>query len=206
MDAVTKSFLLLFVLLNPFILSVYLFELIQSLSFLEFARQLARAAWISFVVFVAFAWGGDALFEEVLQIRFAAFLIFGGVTFLVVGVRLIVGSGPPVDALSPRSGGGSAAIAMPFIVGPGTISASVVAGSRLDPSVASLVIAAALSSAIAAILAIKWLHDFVRTRNESLIARYSEIAGRVTALFTGSFAIEMILTGIERWLDALSVS
>jgi multiple antibiotic resistance protein len=91
-------------------------------------------------------------------------------------------------------------------VGPGTISASVVAGSRLDPSVASLVIAAALSSAIAAILAIKWLHDFVRTRNESLIARYSEIAGRVTALFTGSFAIEMILTGIERWLDALSVS
>ena len=138
--------------------------------------------------------------------RLNQFLICGGVTFLIVGTRLIMGSGPPVDALQPSSGSASAAIAMPFIVGPGTISASVLAGSRLEPSVASLVIAAALVSAIAAMLAIKWIHDFVRIRNEELIARYSEIAGRVTALFTGSFAIEMILTGIERWLDALVVS
>jgi len=30
--------------------------------------------------------------------------------------------------------------------------------------------------------------------------RYVEIAGRITALFTGSFAVDMILKGIERWV------
>jgi multiple antibiotic resistance protein len=204
MDVATKSFLLLFVLLNPFIMSVYLFELIRALSLRQFAAQLARAGWISLVVFVAFAWGGDALFEDVLQVRFASFLIFGGITFLIVGIRLITGGVPPVEALAPGARGTSAAIAMPFIVGPGTISASVLAGSRLEVSVASVVITAALVAAIASMLAIKWIHDFVRIRNEALIERYSELAGRVTALFTGSFAIEMILSGVERWLDALA--
>jgi multiple antibiotic resistance protein len=133
-------------------------------------------------------------------VRFISFLIFGGITFLIVGIRLIMGVGPPVDAPGPGSRQAAASIAMPFIVGPGTISASVLAGSRLDLAAAGTAIGAALAAALAAMLGIKALHDFVRARNEALIERYSEIAGRVTALFTGSFAIEMILTGIERWL------
>lgn len=203
MEAFTESFLLLFVLLNPFILSVYLSDLVASLSLARFARQLLRASLISLAVFVVFAWGGDAIFEDVLQVRFASFLIFGGVTFLIIGIRLILGTGPAVDALAADSGHAPASIAMPFIVGPGTISASVLAGSRLEIIAAGTAIAAALAAALVAMLAIKALHDFVRTRNEVLISRYSEIAGRVTALFTGSFAIEMILAGIERWLAAL---
>lgn len=200
MEAFADSFLLLFVLLNPFILSVYLAELVKSLSFAQFARQLLRAYLISLAVFVLFAWGGDAIFEDVLQVRFASFLIFGGITFLIIGIRLIMGIAPPVDAPGPDSQHASSAIAMPFIVGPGTISASVLAGSRLELVAAGTAIAAALAAALVAMLVIKALHDFVRSRNEILISRYSEIAGRVTALFTGSFAIEMILAGVERWL------
>jgi multiple antibiotic resistance protein len=154
------------------------------------------------VVFTLFAWGGEAIFDDVLQVRFASFLIFGGITFLIIGIRLIMGIGPPVDAPGPGFRLTPVAIAIPFLVGPGTISASVLAGSRLDLPAAAAAIATALAAAIAAMLAIKALHDFVRTRNEGLIARYSEIAGRVTALFTGSFAIEMILSGVERWLAA----
>jgi multiple antibiotic resistance protein len=89
---------------------------------------------------------------------------------------------------------------MPFIVGPGTISAAVLAGSRLSVPLASLAIALALVSALASILLIKMLHDYVRARDERIVHRYSEIAGRVTALFTGAFAIEMIFSGLERWL------
>jgi len=200
MEALAESFLLLFVLLNPFILSVYLWELVQSLTLARFARQLLRACGISLVIFLLFAWGGDAIFEDVLQLRFASFLIFGGITFLIIGIRLILGVGPPVEALSARGGHTPAAIAIPFLVGPGTISASVLAGSRLDLSTAAAAIGAALAAAWLAMLVIKALHDFVRTRNEVLISRYSEIVGRVTTLFTGSFAIEMILNGIERWL------
>lgn len=201
MDAFTESFLLLFVLLNPFILSVYLIGLVRELDFRNFAAQLVRAALISLPVFLAFAWAGNAIFEEVLRVRFLSFLIFGGVTFLIIGTRLILGVGPPVESLKPQSQGVSASIAMPFIVGPGTISASVLAGSRLQPAPAGLAVGLALAASIIAILLFKRIHDVVRTRNERLVQRYVEIAGRVTALFTGTFAIEMILQGVEGWIQ-----
>lgn len=198
-----KSVLLIFILLNPFILSVYLHELIRIHGLREFTSDILRAALISLAVFLLFAWAGERVFEDVMQVSFAAFLVFGGITFLVVGIRLILGARHPINALDPESGEVSGAIAMPFIVGPGTISAAVFAGSSLPMIQAVAAITLGLGLAIVAILIIKWLHDFVRTRNERLVARYTEVAGRVTALFTGTFAIELIFTGMERWLAAL---
>ncbi len=201
MDDFTRSCLLLFVLLNPFTMSVYLRDLVKNLDTATLAQQLARAGVISFLVFATFAVAGDPIFQNVLQVRFSSFQIFGGVTFLIIGIRLIAGSGPPVEGLRPDTDQLSGSIAMPFIVGPGTISASVIAGARLPPSLAIAAIFIALASALAAILVVKMLHDAVRKRDERLIQRYTEVAGRATALFTGSFAIEMILSGLKSWLD-----
>jgi multiple antibiotic resistance protein len=203
MESFTKSFLLLFVLLNPFIMSIYLIELIKGMSIGDFATQLLRAGLLSLAVFLAFAWAGEVIFEDVMQVRFLSFMIFGGITFLIIGVRLILYATPPVQSLRPESKEVSGAIAMPFIIGPGTISASVLAGSRLDFVLGSLAIGLALAAAIGSIILLKKLHDMVQTRSERYVERYVEVAGRVTGLFTGSFAVEMILKGIERWLHVL---
>ncbi|MGE3274784.1 MAG: MarC family protein [Vicinamibacterales bacterium] len=203
MDSFTRSFLLMFVLLNPFIMSVYLLDLVKALSFGEFARQLSRAALFSFIVLSLFAWSGDRVFENVMQVRFFAFLIFGGVTFLIVGIRLISGLGPAAASLKVEERELAGSIAMPFIIGPGTISAAVLAGSRLDTVRAPLAIFLALAAAVAAILVLKGIHDAARTRHERLLQRYTEIAGRVTALFTGTFAIDMILRGVEAWMATM---
>lgn len=200
MNAFVESALLVFVLLNPFIMSVYLLELVKGLESRAFSIQLFRAGIISFVVFALFALTGDVIFETVFQIHFSSFLIFGGITFLIIGIRLILGASAPSETLHPASGQISASIAMPFIVGPGTISASVLAGSRLPPMAALAAIGIALVAALVAIIGFKGLHDYVQRHNEKLIHRYVEVAGRVTALFTGSFAIEMILRGIDGWL------
>lgn len=200
MNAFVESALLVFVLLNPFIMSVYLLELVKGLESRAFSIQLLRAGIISFVVFALFALAGDVIFETVFQIHFSSFLIFGGITFLIIGIRLILGASAPIEALHPASGQISGSIAMPFIVGPGTISASVLAGSRLPPVAAVAAIGIALVAALVAIIGFKCLHDYVQRHNEKLIHRYVEVAGRVTALFTGSFAIEMILRGIDGWL------
>jgi len=203
MESFTKSFLLLFVLLNPFIMSIYLIELIRGMTLRDFGTQLVRAGVISLAVFLLFAWAGEVLFEDVMQVRFLSFMIFGGITFLIIGVRLILNTGSPIAALSPHSREVSGAIAMPFIIGPGTISASVLAGSRLNFLLAALAIGLALAAAIASIILLKTLHDVVQTRSERYVERYVEVAGRVTALFTGSFAVEMILKGIERWIQLI---
>jgi multiple antibiotic resistance protein len=195
----TRSFLVLLVLLNPFVLSIYLIDLVKGMRFPQFANQLARAWLISFVVFVLFAWTGDRLFEDIFQVRFFAFLIFGGITFLIIGIRLIVG-GDMAVRLKPDDADVAISIAMPLMIGPGTISASVLAGARLSKGMAVGAIALALGVAFVAMLVFKRVHDAVRQRDERLVALYVEIAGRVTALFTGSFAIDMILRGVEGWL------
>ena len=158
------------------------------------------------LAFVVFALAGDAIFEQVLQVRFASFQIFGGITFLIIGIRLILGMGPPMEALRPDSAQLSGAIAMPLIVGPGTISASVVAGNRLEPILAILCIVFALSVAIVSIICFKLIHDYILKSNKIYLQRYTDIAGRVTALFTGSFAIELIFKGTSNWIWFLNAT
>ena len=116
--------------------------------FFRFLRLLLWASLLSFMAFVVFALAGDTIFEQVMQVRFASFQIFGGITFLIIGIRLILGIGPPMEALRPDSSHLSGAITMPLIVGPSTISASVFAGARLDPTLAILCIGLALVVAI----------------------------------------------------------
>jgi hypothetical protein len=52
-------------------------------------------------------------------------------------------------------------------------------------------------------IVLKYLHDYVRVRNDELVQRYIDIAGRVTALVVGTFAIEMIMRGLVAWKAAI---
>ncbi|UHQ56367.1 MarC family protein [Microbulbifer sp. YPW16] len=197
----SNTFLLLLVLLNPFVLSVYLLDLIRGLDLRMFSSLLMRAFLISLSVFLAFAWFGEKIFDSVLQVRFLAFMIFGGIIFLIVGIRLTLGMGSPMQSINLHSHEVAGAIAMPFIVGPGTISAAVLAGSRLGAVGGALSITLAMAVALASLILLKMLYDWVQTRHERYVRKYIEVAGRATALFTGSFGVDMILKGIERWWE-----
>jgi len=196
------STLLLFVLLNPFLLSIYLLDLIEELESKTFRGALLQGALISTLAFVLFAFAGDTLFSRVLQVRFASFLIFGGIVFLVVAIRYIMVSSEALRGLrgAPEHIAGS--VALPFMIGPGTVSASVLAGSHLSFGYAALSIICALSTTVVCVLALKWLHDSVKRHYESYVQRYIDIVGRISALVIGTIAVEMILKGIDLWLES----
>ncbi len=200
MDEFIKSTTFLFVLLNPFLLSIYLLDLLHELPLRRFAAVLARGGLIASSVFVLFAITGDRVFSDVLQVRFAAFLIFGGIIFLIVGLRFVFGGPNTLSELrgDPKFLEGS--VAMPFLIGPGTVSASILAGLRQDtlPAVGSVVLATLL--ALASLVAFKVLYDYLAQRNEAIVQRYVESVGRIMALVIGSIAVEMILQGVEAWL------
>ena len=200
MRVFVESAVLLFVLLNPFLLCIYLLDLIQELNVRRFGRVLMRASVISGVVFVAFAWAGDAIFSRVLQVRFCAFQIFGGIVFLVIAIRFVMVGSRAISSLRGSAEHLAGSIAMPFMIGPATVSASVLAGTRLPMALAALAVAAALSVTVLTVLVLKALHDLVRTRDERLVERYVEIVGRISALVIGTIAIEMVLQGIDSWL------
>jgi len=196
-----SSVALLLMLLNPFLLILYLTDLVQDLDRRTFRMVLVRAGLISAGIFAVFAVLGDALFSEVLQARFASFQIFGGVVFLMIGIQFIFNGPGALRSMrgTPEHIAGS--IALPIMIGPGTISASIMAGSRLSPGLAVAGIALAVIVTVLIIVLLKDLYDYVLPRNARLIERYIEVMGRVTALVVGTFSIEMIMQGIGTWLQ-----
>ncbi len=198
MDPFLKSLALFLVLFNPFLMSIYLLDLIQELSFRTFLQVLVRASCISGVVFLLFAWGGEAIFTDILQVEFASFLIFGGlVIFLIAMQMLFIGS----DAIKRMRGGNpehiSGSIAMPFMIGPGTISASVLAGSTLSYPMAAGSIVLSLFLTIIMLAVLKYAFDIIKVRNASLLERYIDITGRAGALLTGTIGVQMIIQGVR---------
>jgi multiple antibiotic resistance protein len=202
MEPVIKAGVLLFVLLNPLLMSVYLVELIQTTRIGLFSRIMFRACLISAVAYILFAWFGEWIFTDVFHVRFSSFLIFGGILFLLIGLRMMLQGG---TAINPLQGGEpsrvAGAIALPFMIGPGTISASVIIGKRVeDPLWSAVAVLGAVGAAAASMVVLKELHDVVQARNQELLQRYLDISGRVIAMFTGTYAVEMISKGIELWI------
>jgi len=195
------SFLLLFALLNPFLMSVYLLDLITDLPREMFVKVLARGALVSALVFSLFAWTGDAIFSDVLHVRFASFQVFGGIIFLAIGVRFVFSGADAMRAIRGQPEHIAGSIAMPFMIGPGTVSASVVVGARLPLPDAVMVIFATLAAAVGLVAAIKFAHDYLKERNARVVDRYIEIVGRTSALLIGTFAVEMIFEGLGTWLE-----
>ena len=188
-------------LLNPFLVVVYLIDIMQKMESRKFRHVLFRAGIISSVVFCFFAILGDAIFSEIMHVEFASFQIFGGIVFLLIGLQFVFRGPQAIEILRGESEHLVGAIAMPVLIGPGTISVSIIIGKRLDPLMAGISIFSAVALSIVIIILLKSLHDIVRTRHEPLIQRYIEIAGRITALYVGTVSVEMIMQGIRTWVD-----
>lgn len=203
MNGFFDSVILLLILLNPFLVIVYLTELVRDLNLRVFSAVLVRGGLIGGGVFVSFAILGDAVFRDLLRAEFASFQIFGGLVFLVIGIRFMLSGNQAIEALRGPPEHIAGSIAMPILVGPATVSASVMVGKALDPPLAVLAILVAVALSILVMISLKMLHDWVKPRNEALVQRYVEIAGRVLALIVGIFAIEMIMQGGTVWLGRI---
>ena len=63
-----------------------------------------------------------------LHARFESFQIFGGLIFLVIGYRYVFEGADTIGVMRGAPNHLAGTIAMPFMIGPGTISASVITG------------------------------------------------------------------------------
>jgi multiple antibiotic resistance protein len=199
MTDLLKSTVLMFVLLNPFLVIIYLVDMVEKLDHKHFAKVLIQGSMIATAVFCSFAILGDVIFVSVVQAEFASFQIFGGVVFMLIALQFVFRGPNAIEVLRGESPGLAAAIAMPVLIGPGTISASVLVGKRHEALYACGIIITAVIFSVVIMLALKALHDYVRPRSEPIIKRYIEIAGRITALYVGTIAIDMIMQGIRTW-------
>jgi multiple antibiotic resistance protein len=200
MSDVLEPAVLLLVILNPFALSVYLIDIFRSNSLSIVSAILIRAALISGAVFCIFAYAGEKAFTDVLQVRFAAFQVFGGILFLVIALRFMLSGSKTLVSLRGEPGHVAGAVAMPFMIGPGTVSAATIAGLKLTPALAFAAIAGALAFTVLLLLGLKVLFDWIGSRSAELTEHYVQLASRVSAMAMGAIAVEMTFHGLETWV------
>lgn len=190
-------FILLIVMLNPLLMSVYLIDIIKGVSFIRFSQIIFRAFLISCSIFIIFSMSGDFLFRHVLQIEFGSFLIFGGVLFAIISIQQMLQGPESIMNLRgsiERIGG---AATLPFMLGPGTISTSIYAGSVLTQKWAMIAIVGAVIVAAISLILLKVLFDRISLRYAEFTESYVDIIGRIIALLMGSIAVNMIVRGVR---------
>lgn len=196
-----STFILFFSLLNPFLMSIYMIGLIRHTDTRVFNKALIQGGLIAYVVFLLFAWGGEAIFNRYLNVRFESFQIFGGLIFLVIGYRYVFQGADTIGEMRGAPEHLAGTVAMPFMIGPGTISAAVVTGMSMSLVEAAIVIALVLFLSCSVLIAMKFSHDHLRYSHAKYIDRYFDIVGRLAALLIGTIAVDMIVNGVTRLID-----
>ncbi|MEN8391998.1 MarC family protein [Acinetobacter indicus] len=191
------AFALFFSLLNPFLMSIYMLGIIRNSEARVFNRALIQGSLISFVVFIIFAKTGEAFFHDVLHVRFESFQIFGGIIFLVIGYRYVFEGADTIGVMRGAPHHLAGTIAMPFMIGPGTISAAVITGIQLNLWQLVLVIFVTLFLTCSLLILMKYAHDHLQHKHSNYIDLYVDIVGRLAALLIGTIAIDMIVTGVS---------
>lgn len=161
-----------------------------------FNSALIQGSLISLVVFLVFAKTGQSFFNDVLHVRFESFQIFGGIIFLVIGYRYVFEGAGTIGVMRGAPGHLAGTIAMPFMIGPGTISAAVITGIQLTFWQTFLVIFGTLFLTCSLLILMKYAHDHLQHKHSSYIDLYVDIVGRLAALLIGTIAIDMIVNGV----------
>ena len=199
MDAVS-FFVALLVLINPFALFVYLNPIIEEVGTKIFLRKvLLYASVISFLVLTVFVLTGTAVFDRVLGIHFGAFRIFGGIVLLTIALIFIIQGNRSMIALRGSLTSLASEIALPYMVGAGTISMSVLAGEALPVAVSMTVLTAAILVNYGTIVLLIWMK--YRLLSESIQAGFDnmmEVFLRINGFFVGAFGVNLVVQGIQQ--------
>jgi multiple antibiotic resistance protein len=193
--SVTIGFL---VMLNPFALFLYLKPVMQDLSEQQFTKVFFQATLISFLVFLFFLLLGDFIFRMVFQIYFESFRIFGGIVifsyaylFIVKGKKGFIQIKEDLDDLASE-------IALPFMVGAGTISLAILMSDQLKfyESILSLSIIMLINFGF--VLGLKKIRQQITTgKFRVAFDKNLEILTRINGFFVGAVGIDMIIKGIQ---------
>ncbi len=186
------------VMLNPFALFLYLTPIMKDLEHKDFLKVLWKATLISFAVFAIFLWSGDFLLQKVFQISMDSFRIFGGVIifsfaylFIVKGQKAFIYMKGSLDDLASE-------IALPFMVGAGTISLSILISHEFPLSKGLICIGLIMIINFFVIMALKSFRDLiVKKKLKIAFDKNMQILLRINGFFIGAIGVSMVVKGIK---------
>lgn len=184
--------------MNPFALFLYLSPVMKELNRKRFASVLLRASLISFGVYLFFLLSGEWLFAHIFQINFESFRIFGGVVVFSLAYLYIIKGKGAIIHVKENLDDLASEIALPFMVGAGSISLSILLGSNFSKSLGVTALIIIMASIYAIILSLQWLRDSIKKKKFRVAFDKSmSILLRLNAFFMGAIGIDMVITGIK---------
>ncbi len=192
------SYIVLFLtLLNPFALFIYVLPLKQNLGLGPFINIMARASLISYAIFVFFSFIGYSLFTDVLRINFESFRIFGGLVMIGFALSFILQGKESMITIRGELSRIAAQVALPFMVGAGTITISILMGEALTKTGAIFGIAVVMLINFLVVISLAVFRYRMRQRFRTVFDKNLEILLRVNGFFVGAFGVDFVVTGIQ---------
>lgn len=195
MIAAILSFL---VMLNPFALFLYLKPIMNDLSAEDFRTVFIKASSISFGIFLVFLLLGDLIFQEIFRINFESFRIFGGIVLFSFAYIFIVQGKKGFIQIKGDLHDLASEIALPFMVGAGTISLTVLMADQLAlwQGILSLTIIMLVNFVI--IMGMKSIRHGMRSKKLQIaFDKNMELLLRINGFFLGAIGVDMVVTGIS---------
>ncbi len=193
-----SSIIEILVMLNPFALFLYLEPIRKDLAHRSFMIVIFKATLISFSVCLIFFFFGDVIFTKIFKIDFESFRIFGGIIifsyayiFIVRGQKALIMIKENLDDLASE-------IALPFMVGAGTISFSILLSQKHCYFIGALSLLIIFSINFLTLFILKKLRDSIEKRKfKKAFDKNMEVLLRLNGFFIGAIGINMVLLGIQ---------
>ncbi len=193
-----NSIVELLVMLNPFALFLYLEPVRKDLNHKEFMGVIAKASLISLVICYLFFFSGEFLFKKVFMIDFESFRIFGGVIIFSFAYFYIVKGQKALIIIKENLDDLASEIALPFMVGAGTISLTIVTSYRHPMWIGTGILLLVFAINFTTIFLLKKFRDLLEgKRLKTAYDKNMEVLLRLNGFFIGAIGINMILSGLK---------
>ncbi len=185
-------------MLNPFALFLYLQPIRKDLNKDMFHKVIFKATLTSFLICLIFFYFGDVIFEKYFNISFDSFRIFGGIIifsfsylFIVKGQEAMIIMKEDLDDLASE-------IALPFMVGAGTISLSILLSQKVNLIIGTLLLVIIFIINFFIISFLNYLRESIQ-KNKIKVAfdKNMEVLLRLNGFFIGAIGINMVISGIR---------
>lgn len=186
------------VMLNPFALFLYLEPIRKDLSHRDFMMVIFKASLISFSVCLIFFLTGDLFFRRIFQIDFESFRIFGGIIIFSYAYFYIVKGQKALIIIKENLDDLASEIALPFMVGAGSISLSILLAHDHSYAIGSISLVGIFCLNFLVIFLLKKLRDSIEKKKfRTAFDKNMEVLLRLNGFFIGAIGINMVLMGIK---------
>lgn len=202
LDSSLNAFVTLFVIIDPVALVPLFMGLTHRLTTCERHKVAYKACWISLILLLLFAFGGEWLLT-LMGISDAAFQIAGGFLLMIASVEMVVGHHTGMTSTTPHeekeaSSGRDITVfplAIPLISGPGALTTVILFTKEAENSVLQQGI---LVGIIAVVVGITFVFLRAAPHVQKLLGvTGSNVVTRVFGIILTALATQFIITGVK---------